>query len=125
MRLDDAFLDHIERIYAELRREYEKALETRSRPDVGKVDSKLEEFEVFFQLVDDLLNNKSGSIEMLAHCGKNESGVPVYSLVCGRWRGLFHADTSKNECIGITVEKLSPLAIAVEKMQHPFRKRLR
>jgi hypothetical protein len=119
------FILTLTKIQADFKKHYEEILRTQSRVDVEKIDLRFKEFEHFTQDILDLKDGNSEPAKVLRYCQPVKDGLPIYSLVRGRWRGLYRVDEPRKTCTAISVDELTTLTMYVEKFRQPFRKRLR
>lgn len=120
--LSSDFIENIKKINADFKKQSDHAVETESTSEAARIDRRSEEFDEFLQAVEEL---KADPTQALRYCRDDKDGVPLYSLTCGRWRGLFRVNESQKTCDGISVDEMTSSARFAEQVRRPFRRRIK
>ena len=62
------------------------------------------------QAILDLKDGKSEPTKVLKFRAEGADGLPIFSLVFGRWRALYRVDESERTCVGISVDEMTSAA---------------
>lgn len=116
------FIEDIKRFHAYFKERCDHALQTESPNEAARIDPPSREFDDFTQAVLELSDGKSDPADVLKFCRADKDGMPLFSLVCGRWRGLYRVDKIKKVCDAISVDEMNRFARYAERFRRPFRK---
>lgn len=76
------------------------------------------------EAVVDLKDGKSDPEEEMTYCEKDSDGLPIYSLIRGRWRGLYRVDKLQSACDAISIDEMSYFVRLHQGLRHLIVRRI-